>query len=299
MFLKNLTKKNKIIIILASAALAFLILALIAFDVRLKTVHYEIESEKVENRVRIALVTDLHSCKYGKDQKKLISALEKQNPDVILLGGDIFDDEISPENTKKFISSIAGKYPCYYVTGNHEFKCSDDVFLSYMNFLEEKGVTILKGIAETVEINGEKINICGIDDPALRIIEGYNDLSSGARTVDGNGDYDWLSELDSLGEIAQNGNYTILLTHRPEEFEKYAACDFDLVLSGHVHGGQWRIPLLLNGVYSPSEGFFPDYAGGKYEDGSMTMIVSRGLARETTIVPRIFNRPELVIIDIE
>lgn len=299
MFFKNLTRKNKIIIILASVALVILILALLALDVRLKTVHYEIESEKVENRVRIALVTDLHSCKYGKDQKKLINALEKQDPDVVLLGGDIFDDELSPENTKKFISAIADKYPCYYVTGNHEFMCSDDIFLSYMNFLEEKGVTILKGSAETIEINGEKINICGIDDPTLRVVEGYNDLVGGPRTVDGTGDYDWVGQLDILDEIAQNGNYTLLLSHRPERFEKYAEYDFDLVLAGHAHGGQFRIPLIMNGLYAPNQGFFPEYAGGKYDSGSTTMIVSRGLAIECTFLPRIFNRPELVIIDIE
>ncbi len=287
MFFKNLTKKNKIIIILAAVALVILILALLALDVRLKTVHYEIESEKVENRVRIALVTDLHSCKYGKDQKKLIKALEKQDPDVVLLGGDIFDDEIPPENTKKFISGIAGKYPCYYVTGNHEWWCEDEVFLSYMSFLEENGVKILSGSAETVEINGEKINICGIDDPD-------------ARTLDAYGEYSWLEkQLEEVNKTSQNGNYTVLLAHRPSFFEEYCKYDFDLVLSGHAHGGQWRIPFLINGLYSPSEGFFPDYTGGEYEDGSTTMIVSRGLARETTIVPRIFNRPELVIIDIQ
>lgn len=298
MFFKNLTKKNKIII-LASAILALLILAVFALDVRLKVQHYEIKSDKVENRVRIALVTDLHSCKYGKDQKKLIDALEGQNPDLVLLGGDIFDDRISPENTKKFISAIADKYPCYYVTGNHEWRCEDDVFISYMSFLVEKGVTVLKGNAETIEINGEKINICGIDDPKVRVLEGYNDFIGGDFTPEGEDDSRWLEKLDSLDEIAQNGNYTLLLTHRPEKFEKYNKYDFDLVLSGHVHGGQWRVPFIINGLYSPSEGFFPDYTGGKYEKGSMTMIVSRGLARETTIVPRIFNRPELVIIDIE
>jgi predicted MPP superfamily phosphohydrolase len=286
MFFKNLTKKNKIII-LASAILALLILAVFALDVRLKIQHYEIESDKVENRVRIALVTDLHSCKYGKDQKKLIDALEKQNPDLVLLGGDIFDDKIEPENTKKFISAIADKYPCYYVTGNHEFMCSDESFLENMNFLEEKGVTILKGSAETVEINGEKINICGIDDPKATDLESYDQYIG----LEG--------QLEEVNKISKNGNYTILLAHRPSDFDKYCKYDFDLVLSGHVHGGQWRIPLLLNGVYSPSEGFFPDYTGGEYKEGSMTMIISRGLARETTIVPRIFNRPELVIIDIE
>ena len=299
MFLKKLTKKNKIRLIIASVALLLLILAIFALDMRLKTVHYKIESDKVENRVRIALVTDLHSCKYGKDQKKLINALEKQNPDVVLLGGDIFDDEHSDDNTEKFISAVAGKYPCYYVTGNHEFLCSDESFLKKMNFLVENGVTILKGNAETIEINGEKINICGIDDPSVRVVDGYNNFIGGDFTVVGEDDSKWLDRLDLLDEIAQNGNYTLLLTHRPEKFEEYAQYDFDLVLSGHVHGGQWRIPWLINGLYSPSEGFFPDYTGGKYEKGTMTMIVSRGLAIETTIVPRIFNRPELVIIDIE
>ncbi|MBE6606959.1 MAG: metallophosphoesterase [Ruminococcaceae bacterium] len=298
MFFKNLTKKNKIRLVIAAIALALLILAILALDLRLKTVCYEIESDKVENRVRIALVTDLHSCKYGKDQKKLIKALEKQNPDIVLLGGDIFDDELADDNTEKFISAIAGKYPCYYVTGNHEFMCSDESFLKKMNFLEEKGVTILKGSAETIEINGEKINICGIDDPTLRNVEGYN-YTADSRTVDGKGDYDWFGTLDSLDEIAQNGNYTLLLSHRPEQFEKYATYDFDLVLCGHAHGGQWRIPLLLNGLYAPNQGLFPDYAGGKYDSGSMSMIVSRGLAIECTFLPRIFNRPELVIIDIE
>ena len=286
MFFKKLTKKNKIII-LTSVALVLLILAVFAFDVRLKTVNYEIDSEKVENKVRIALVTDLHSCKYGKDQKKLVDALEKQNPDVVLLGGDIFDDEISPENTKKFISGIAGKYPCYYVTGNHEWWCEDEVFLSYISFLEENGVKILAGSAETVEINGEKINVCGVDDPEARTLGSYGKYIG------------FEKQLEEVNKITQNGNYTLLLAHRPSLFEEYSKYDFDLVLSGHVHGGQWRIPFLVNGLYSPSEGFFPDYTGGKYEDGSTTMIVSRGLARETTIVPRIFNRPELVIIDIE
>ncbi len=300
MFFKNLTKKNKLLIIIASVALAFLILAVFALDARLKTVEYEIQSEKIENRVRIALVTDLHSCKYGKDQKKLISALEKQKPDVVLLGGDIFDDSVSDSNAEKFISGIAGKYPCYYVTGNHEWLCEDDSFLSKMSFLEENGVKILNGISETVEINGEKINICGIDDPSLRMIEGYNKFDGlGARTVDGQGDYDWIDKLDSLDEISQNGNYTLLLSHRPEYFEKYSKYNFDLVLSGHAHGGQWRVPFLINGLFSPNQGFFPDYAGGRYDSDSMTMIVSRGLARETTFIPRIFNRPELVIIDIE
>ena len=297
---RDLSKKNKLLLIIGIAALVLILLAVLALDARLKIKKYDIESEKIENKIRIALVTDLHSCKYGKDQKTLISALEGQAPDVVLLGGDIFDDELSDENAEKFISAISEKYPCYYVTGNHEWMCTDESFLSKLTFLEENGVKILRGESEILEINGEKINICGIDDPSLRMLDGYNRLDTpSARTVDGKGDYDWFGKLDSLDEIAQNGNYTLLLSHRPECFEKYAGYDFDLVLSGHAHGGQWRVPLLINGVWAPNQGFLPEYAGGRYESDGTAMIVSRGLARESTFVPRVFNRPELVIIDIE
>lgn len=90
----------------------------------------------------------------------------------------------------------------------------------------------------------------------------------------------------------------MLLSHRPELFETYQKYGFDLVLSGHAHGGQWRIPGVLNGLFAPDQGLFPEYAGGRYDYAEGTMIVSRGLARESTPVPRIFNRPEVVIVDI-
>ena len=106
-------------------------------------------------------------------------------------------------------------------------------------------------------------------------------------------------QLSKVNELSQNDNYTILLSHRPELFELYTTYNFDLVLSGHAHGGQWRIPGILNGVYAPNQGLFPEYAGGEYQDNGTTMVVSRGLARETTLAPRIFNRPELVIIDLK
>ena len=98
--------------------------------------------------------------------------------------------------------------------------------------------------------------------------------------------------------MTENGNYTILLSHRPELFEHYVSRGFDLVLCGHAHGGQWRIPRILNGLYAPNQGLFPQYAGGQYDSDATTMIVSRGLARESTRLPRIFNRPELVLVEI-
>ena len=113
------------------------------------------------------------------------------------------------------------------------------------------------------------------------------------------------AQVAQVGALPKNGAYTILLIHRPEYLDVYSQYDFNLVLAGHTHGGMWRIPGLLNGLYansfyeqSPNRGLFPSLAGGQYEQNGTTMIVSRGLARESTRVPRIYNRPELVIIDL-
>ena len=263
----------------------FIIIAFLfsAFDVRLKTVEYTITSDKITNPIRIALVTDLHSCKYGKNQKTLIDAVVKQNPDIVLLGGDIFDDKIPDENTELFLAGIAGKYPCYYVTGNHEYwsRRVDEM----LDTLRKYNVTILDGKSETVEVNNQKISISGIDDPDANLYTGK-----------GEGFY---AQLDEINQIKDDSLFTILLAHRPLYVNKYLDYNFDLVLSGHAHGGQWRIPFLLNGVFAPDEGFFPKYAGGQYDFPNGKMIVSRGLARESTRVPRIFNRPELVIVNLE
>ncbi len=109
---------------------------------------------------------------------------------------------------------------------------------------------------------------------------------------------DFYSELDKIQRKKDDNLFRVLLTHRPSYIESYLKYGFDLVLCGHAHGGQWRIPFILNGVFAPDEGWLPKYAGGKYDFPNGQMIVSRGLARESTRVPRIFNRPELVIVDV-
>lgn len=242
-----------------------------------------VRSEKIGEPVRIVLVTDLHSCKYGKEEETLIAAIEGQKPDIILLGGDICDDKIPNDNTEALLKGIADSYPCYYVTGNHEYWSNRidkilDLFQSY-------GVTVLSGTSDIIKIRGQSLNICGISDPD---IIRYTDSAIGTR-----------EQLRALEYVPDNGLYTILLAHRPEWIDAYAQYDFDLVLSGHAHGGQWRLPGIINGVFAPDQGMLPKYAGGRYISKDMTMIVSRGLARESTPIPRIFNRPELVVVDLE
>ena len=275
-------KINKKHILIATITI-FIVLALLAFDVRLKIVQYTITSEKIKKPMRIALVTDLHSCKYGAGQKTLIDAVDREKPDMILLGGDIFDDEIPDDNTKIFLSAIAKKYPCYYVTGNHEYWSMR--VNEMLDWLRAHGIEDIGGKTIQTNINGNEICLSGLNDPDEARYTGEGD---GVKAELGRA----MNERDDTA-------FTMLLTHRPSFVNLYKDAGFDLVLAGHAHGGQWRIPGILNGVFAPDEGFFPKYAGGFYHfDNGGEMIVSRGLARESTRVPRIFNRPELVIINI-
>lgn len=277
-------KRKKQVLFLCIVVVVLLLF--FACDVRLKTVFYEVETDKISAPVRVALLTDLHSCWYGKNQKNLVKAVQKQNPDIVLLGGDIFDDKISYDNAEIAVHQLAELYPCYYVTGNHEYWSND--IETILNILKDCGVTVLSGDCDVIEVNGQILNICGVDDPdvTLYVMEGIPIEQQLVRAKEA-----------ALTVGAEH--YTILLSHRPELLELYQKYNFDLVLSGHAHGGQWRIPGLLNGLLAPNQGLFPKYAGGRYDYETGILLVSRGLARESTPVPRIFNRPELVIIDID
>ncbi len=279
-------KKPKL---LPALPIVLLCLILPGFVSPLRVIRYEVRAGGLPRPIRIALVTDLHSCAYGKDQRKLLDAVDKQAPDLILLGGDIFDDRLPDENTAVFLREIGGKYPCYYVTGNHEYWSGEAGFAEKMAVLEACGVRRLSGEAVFPDVGGGAVKLCGVDDPdAWGSSRGYAEHRDGS----------FREQLMEASPQAEDGAYTILLTHRPEKPELYAQFRFDLVLAGHAHGGQWRIPGLLNGLYAPDQGLFPPYAGGLYELDGTVMIVSRGLARESTRVPRFYNRPELVIVDL-
>ncbi|MEL7656599.1 MAG: metallophosphoesterase, partial [Bacillota bacterium] len=171
----------------------------------------------------------------------------------------------------------AEKYPCYYVSGNHEFWSMKIDAIKQM--ITGCGITIREGQSDPVTINEQLINICGVDDAEI-------------------GESNFIQQIENAGGQTDPDLYTIFIAHRPEYIDTYLQYDFNLILSGHAHGGQWRIPGILNGLLAPNQGFFPKYAGGLYEFSDKTFIVSRGLAKESTRIPRIFNPPELVIIDI-
>ena len=238
--------------------------------------------------LRFALVTDLHSCRYGAGQRVLSEAILSLSPDAILLSGDIFDDRLPDDNIKAFLASVARARPCFYVFGNHEHW--SERIPELRGILETAGVTVLDGAVRTVEMKGVKVDVCGIDDPTYMT------------------DDEWLGQLASVAAAANPSRLRVLLSHRPEYSGSYADYDFDLICSGHLHGGQWGIPGLGLGVCGPSSGgpdpserlLFPRRAGGAYRlNDTTTMVVSRGLARESTPLPRFFNHPEIVVVDVK
>ncbi len=281
--LLNKAKKKKIFIFLV-IILCFLIVFW-AFYNGLVVNKYSITSNRLNpnESVRVVLITDLHSHIYGEKQTKIITLIKQQKPDIIALAGDIADDETPIEGTKMFLEGLKGICPIYYVTGNHEFWSND--IKNIKDTIKKYGVTILENEYEQIKIRDTNIIIAGIDDPDVAYYEKPN--------------LDLKNEMHfAFKELENNTDYIILLAHRPELIELYKEFNFDLVLSGHAHGGQIRIPFILNGLYAPNQGLFPKYAGGIYRHNSLIHIVSRGVSFNPRL-PRVFNPPEIVIIDIK
>lgn len=260
-------------------ALAILvILTLIALDERLILRTYTVVSPKLTAEVRLAVVTDFHSSVNADDVVEMLASCA---PDAVLMVGDMFDDDIANRPTERMLSlmrQLSALYPCYYVSGNHEAWTGEMDALYQQT--GEAGVTVLRMSSGVLTVRGQRIALCGIPDPYEMVFSGAPDTEEQLRQA--------LEDVDSA-------DFTVLLAHRPELLAKYAQFPLDLVVSGHAHGGQVRIPGVLNGLYAPNQGWFPKLAGGAYTQDGTTLIVSRGLAVRTRL-PRIFNRPEVVLV---
>lgn len=247
------------------------------------TSKFSIRSDKLPqnfNGYKIVQLSDLHSKSFGDDQSKLVEKVKKAKPDLIVFTGDLIDSDRYDEKPSLILmEKLVQIAPVYYVTGNHEW------WSGKLNSLEDKltsiGVKVMRNEAKEIAIEDEVIQIIGIDDPANGM-ESYADRAATEENI-----------KNAIEEIEEGGNFQILLSHRPEIFSLYSEYDFDVVFSGHAHGGQFRIPFV-GGIIAPDQGFFPKYTSGKYNSSNTTMIVNRGLGN--SIIPlRIFNRPEIVI----
>lgn len=231
---------------------------------------------------RIAQVSDLHNAEFGDGNQRLLDMLREAEPDMIAITGDLIDSrKTNIAVALAFAEEAVRIAPCYYVSGNHEARVPE--YRELKAGLEAAGVTVLDDARVEIEISGKSITVIGVNDPSFHA----DYLTSDAAVMDRK-----LSELPS-----EDAGFTILLSHRPELFDTYAAHNMDLVLTGHAHGGQFRLPLI-GGLIAPNQGLFPKYDDGLYSEGNTSMIVSRGLGN--SIIPfRFNNRPEVVLIELK
>lgn len=251
------------------------------------TSEYNIISEKLPqafNDYRIVHLSDLHNKAFGDDQKSLIQKVKKTKPDLIVFTGDLIDsDRYDEEPSLILMEELVQLAPVYYVTGNHEWWSGE--FNALESKLNSIGVRVMRNRAEEIIIGTESIQMIGIDDPA----NGEESDEERAITEE--------RITDAIEEIQGTERFQILLSHRPEMFSLYSEYGFDVVFSGHAHGGQFRLPFV-GGVIAPDQGLFPKYTSGTHKDNNTTMIVNRGLGN--SIIPiRIFNRPEIVVVTLQ
>lgn len=274
---------------MAMLFMAFLLLlaALLAIgNNHLQTSSFEVESARLPASFEgycIVQVSDLHGHHFGANHSRLLEAIRRAKPDLIAVTGDLTRAGMwRPAYVDGLARELRDIAPAYYVTGNHDHYAGD--LSRLLQVLECEGVLPLSGTSVAISRGSESIVVAGIDDP-----RSYG-RDEETREADGR----WVSALGRLRASIGRENYSVLLSHRPEALAEYERLGFDLVLSGHAHGGQVRLPLL-GPLYAPDQGWLPPLAAGVHRRGATTLVVSRGLGNSTMPL-RVLNRPELVVV---
>ena len=246
--------------------------------------HFTLSDEKVPESfdgLKIAHLSDIHD---RNIKNALYQPLEDVKPDIIVITGDLIDSrEPDIKQAVALVESLQEFAPVYFVTGNHE--AWSGKFKSLEEGLLEAGVTILNNDWIELERDTATIKLLGVEDPSFKV--GSNLMNEEAAVVE--------TMIRNLSDGSDT--FSILLSHRPELFDVYRRNNIDLVLSGHAHGGQFRLPLI-GGLIAPNQGLFPEYTAGIYEEEGTRMIVSKGLGN--SIIPiRFNNRAEMIFIELQ
>ncbi len=276
-------KKKKMKIFSVRTAIILILLVLLGIflyfeNTTLSSSHYIYESELVSadfDGFKIVQVSDFHQREYGKDNKKLLNLVKSENPDIIVITGDMVScTDKNFDIAVEFADKLADIAPTYYSSGNHEMWGQ---YFPFMDALKESDVKILENEKEVIKRGKSQINLYGLSYEVFCYPNGVS------------------KELQSL--IKTSDEMNILLAHRPDLLSDYSSYDVDLVFSGHAHGGQIR-GIFKNGIYAPDQGLFPKLTAGVHTEKETTMIISRGLGG-SHFVPRVFNKPELVTVTLK
>jgi len=279
-------KKNKLIVLFFIFTIfIFMFIFLLYNNKKIEVAHIEYINEKLPksfDNFSICQISDLHNTEFGKNQKDLIEKINNLKPDIIVITGDLIDSsKYNIEIAEYLIKGIKDIAPIYYIPGNHEARINN--YDEIKKLLLDNDVYVLDNSYRTIKNNNEYITIIGVIDPSFYSNDILNIMENIIDTT--------------IDDLEYNDSFKLLLSHRPELFEIYVKKNIDLVLTGHAHGGQVRIPLI-GGLIAPNQGLFPKYDSGMFTKNNTTMYVSRGLGN--SIIPlRINNNPELVNITLK
>lgn len=242
-------------------------------------------SANIENPIKIVQISDLHCCELGKDNATLLNTVAMVCPDIIVITGDLINKR-DPDihSAEAFLSKLVKIAPCFYSLGNHELRFRKnfrDKFNYYIKFLEKNGITLLDDKSLSISVNGTEVEICGFSASE----EVYKKFHK-------------IVLPDNIPEPVTKAPVKLLLAHNPELAKAYEKTGWNIIFSGHLHGGIVRLPFV-GGIISPRYKLFPKYSGGFYKlaNGSR-LLVSRGLGMHTIKI-RLWNPPELTVLNID
>ncbi|MCG8485589.1 MAG: metallophosphoesterase [Clostridia bacterium] len=280
--------KMIILITIAIFAIVIIYISTMWIEVSKKEIITDQLPESIE-ALKIIHLADLHGKDLGQNNKKIIDTINKEQPDFIVLTGDMINStDDDGHATVALLQNLNNRYPVYYAYGNHDLYCrlhTPDVFSAYINKVAETGCFILDDEMLSFEKNGESIGIYGLSSIPYRKKVRKNKVRKDQFTA---------QFIETKIGSASKERFDILLAHDPTWFQEYSDWKADLILSGHIHGGAIRLPFL-GGVISPNRTLFPKYDSGIYHNNDSILYVSRGLGTSVERI-RIFNRPEIAVI---
>ncbi len=261
----------------------FIILNLILSQKYISVTRYEYKNPRITEDFRVVHLTDLHNYQFGTKNRRLVEKVREETPDLIFLTGDMLnEDETRTDICIDLVEKLVKIAPVYVSLGNHEIEYMNRVGNNNLiSEIEQAGAVVLNEQYIDMEINGVPARLGGVYGYVLAPDETKN------------------SEQVFMEEFQDTDRFKILLSHVPEGLLLWKSMEYwdvDLVFSGHVHGGQVRLPFV-GGLYDPEEGYFPTYTKGMFKCGNGTMILSAGLGSSRGRL-RINNFPEMVVCEI-
>ena len=260
--------------------------------VTFQVTHYNISIDKLnklQHERKIVFLSDLHNNRYGKNNKKLLDAVKEQNPDLIVIGGDMLVGKanLSSKVAENFVSKLTEICPVYYANGNHEQRMKvypetyGTMFQEYKDILEKNHVTFIENDCVNLNWDGCRLKLYGLEIP-VTYYKKFRKQTLPVNIVE-----------EQIGKPDES-DYNILLAHNPTYTNTYLEWGADLILSGHFHGGVVRIPKL-GGIITPQWHMFPKYSGELTEKNGKHVVVSKGLGAHTLKI-RFLNPAEVIVL---